>query len=159
YKCCRQERCLLIFISMMIKLTSLTRVGSIWSTKIGPNLRTTKYSTPFIHAVSKRRHKTYFHTHTRAHEQRRHLPGSGIELQKGSNTNKTNNTMRKTAGVVIIGNEILSGKFKDENIYVLGKFCTESGLRLCNVSIVEDDYKAIADAVRHQSENFDFVFT
>eukprot|EP01134_Creolimax_fragrantissima_P006725 CFRG6725T1 len=66
---------------------------------------------------------------------------------------------RKTAGAIIIGNEILSGKFQDVNSYALGTFCTNVGLRLKNITVVEDDYDDIIAAVEHHSEKFDYVFT
>lgn len=67
--------------------------------------------------------------------------------------------MDKTAGIVIIGDEILSGKFADENAqFLIGAFAG-LGVELRRVSIIPDELDDIADTVRRFSERFDWVFT
>ena len=67
--------------------------------------------------------------------------------------------MRKTAGAVIIGNEILSGKFADENAILLIKELRSLGVSLSNISIIPDDIDTIASTVVNFSNQFNIVFT
>jgi len=65
----------------------------------------------------------------------------------------------KTAGIVVIGDEILSGKFADENAKFLIGELRELGVALRRVAIIPDVPADIADTVRSFSERFDLVFT
>lgn len=67
--------------------------------------------------------------------------------------------MDRTAGIVIIGDEILSGKFADENAQFLIGALAGLGVSLRRVSIIPDDVDDIAGTVRRFSERFDWVFT
>jgi molybdenum cofactor synthesis domain-containing protein len=67
--------------------------------------------------------------------------------------------MAKTAGIVIIGDEILSGKFADENARLLIRELRDLGVELRRVAVIPDDLDDIADTVRSFSERFDYVFT
>lgn len=67
--------------------------------------------------------------------------------------------MDRTAGIVIIGDEILSGKFADENAQFLIGALAGLGVTLRRVSIIPDDIEDIAGTVRRFSERFDWVFT
>ncbi len=64
-----------------------------------------------------------------------------------------------TAAAIIIGNEILSAKFADENGPWLIKRCRELGIDLTRVSIISDDVDVIADEVRSVASSVDYVFT
>ena len=64
-----------------------------------------------------------------------------------------------SAGVVIIGNEILSGKFADENSpWLIGRL-RELGCDLLRIAVVADTEREIADEVARQSSSFDWVIT
>lgn len=64
-----------------------------------------------------------------------------------------------TAGIVIIGNEILSGRTKEANMLWLSAELKAMGIQLNECAIVRDDEAAIIAAVnRLRSEN-DYVFT
>ncbi|MDF1737243.1 MAG: molybdopterin-binding protein, partial [Minwuia sp.] len=52
-----------------------------------------------------------------------------------------------TAALIIIGNEILSGRTKDRNMGFLAEELTERGVRLMEVRVVADIQKEIVDAV------------
>ncbi len=67
--------------------------------------------------------------------------------------------MAKTAGIVIIGDEILSGKFADENAELLIGELRSLGVDLRRIAIIPDDVDDIATTVRRFSERFDYVFT
>ena len=64
-----------------------------------------------------------------------------------------------TAAVVIIGNEILSGRTADVNLTFLGRRLNEEGVRLREVRVVADDEAAIVEAINALRSRFDYVFT
>ena len=66
---------------------------------------------------------------------------------------------QKTAAVVVIGNEILTGKSEDRNASFLIGELYGLGVALRRVVIIPDDVEEIARAVRESSEMFDYVFT
>lgn len=67
--------------------------------------------------------------------------------------------MSKTAAIVIIGNEILSGKVADENGAFLARELRRLGVDLQRMAVVPDDPDAIGEEVRRCSERFDLVLT
>ncbi len=64
-----------------------------------------------------------------------------------------------TAAMLVIGDEILSGRTRDANMHYLAGKLTELGIDLKEVRIVSDDQDAIVDAVRVLSETYANVFT
>ncbi len=64
-----------------------------------------------------------------------------------------------TAGIVIIGNEILSGKVRDENSYFLASELRSLGVHLERISIIPDDIEVIGKEVAEFSGKYDYVFT
>ncbi|WP_349357439.1 molybdopterin-binding protein [Stappia sp.] len=64
-----------------------------------------------------------------------------------------------TAGFVVIGDEILSGRTKDKNIGYLAEFLTAIGIDLVEVRVVPDVEERIVEAVRALSERCTYVFT
>src|SRR5262245_39044331 len=64
-----------------------------------------------------------------------------------------------TAAILIIGDEILSGRTKDKNIGFIADTLTDIGIDLKEVRIVADEEEAIVEAVRPLSGRYDFVFT
>jgi molybdenum cofactor synthesis domain-containing protein len=67
--------------------------------------------------------------------------------------------MSKTAGIVIIGNEVLSGKTQDINSYF---FCAELrrlGVEVKKISTIQDEIELIGQEVAAFSTRYDFVFT
>lgn len=64
-----------------------------------------------------------------------------------------------TAAVIIIGDEILSGKFADENGPWLAKRCRELGIDLVRISIIPDDVGVIAAEVQRCDTLADYIFT
>jgi molybdenum cofactor synthesis domain-containing protein len=65
----------------------------------------------------------------------------------------------KIAAVIIIGNEILSGRTQDQNISYIGQSLEKLGIVLAEVVIIPDSEETIIDKVRSYSENYDYVFT
>ena len=64
-----------------------------------------------------------------------------------------------TAAMLVIGNEILSGKVVDTNSPYLAKQLRELGVDLERILTIPDDVELIAREVRALSEGFDHVFT
>ncbi|MES0825755.1 competence/damage-inducible protein A [Ruegeria sp. SCP11] len=64
-----------------------------------------------------------------------------------------------TAAMLVIGDEILSGRTRDANMHYLAGELTKHGIDLKEVRIVSDDAPAIEAAVKALSEGFDHVFT
>ncbi len=63
------------------------------------------------------------------------------------------------AAVVVIGNEILSGRTRDANVQAIGSALGAVGIRLREVRIVEDRETAIVEAVDALRVRYDYVFT
>lgn len=64
-----------------------------------------------------------------------------------------------TAALVVIGDEVLSGRTKDRNIGFVAERMTEIGVELREVRVVSDDTDAIVEAVNALRARFDHVFT
>lgn len=64
-----------------------------------------------------------------------------------------------TAAMLVIGDEILSGRTRDANMHHLAGRLTEVGIDLREVRIVSDDAPAIVAAVKALSAGFNHVFT
>src|SRR5262245_51257915 len=67
--------------------------------------------------------------------------------------------MSKTAGIIVIGNEILSGKTRDENSLYLVRELRDLGVDVRKVSVIPDELLLIANEVRAFSNSYDYVFT
>ncbi len=67
--------------------------------------------------------------------------------------------MSVTAAVLVIGDEILSGRTKDRNIGTIADRCTELGIDLHEVRVVADDLGDIVAAVNALRERYTYVFT
>jgi molybdenum cofactor synthesis domain-containing protein len=64
-----------------------------------------------------------------------------------------------TAAMLVIGDEILSGRTRDANMHYLAGQLTTRGIDLKEVRVVSDDHDAIVAAVRALSAAFTHVFT
>ncbi|MEF3047937.1 competence/damage-inducible protein A [Pseudotabrizicola sp. L79] len=64
-----------------------------------------------------------------------------------------------TAAMLVIGDEILSGRTRDSNMHFLANELTRHGIRLMEARVVADDHGTIVQAVRALSEQWDHVFT
>jgi FAD synthetase len=67
--------------------------------------------------------------------------------------------MAKTAGILIIGNEVLSGKVEDQNSPYLVRELRMLGVEVQRITTVPDDAGVIAEEVRAFAGRYDFVFT
>lgn len=64
-----------------------------------------------------------------------------------------------TAAMLVIGDEILSGRTRDANMHHLAGQLTEAGIDLKEVRVVSDDRDAIISAIQALADGFDHVFT
>ena len=64
-----------------------------------------------------------------------------------------------TAAVLVIGDEILSGRTKDKNIGTIADHLTSIGIRLKEVRVVPDVEDEIVAALNAMRARYDYVFT
>ena len=65
----------------------------------------------------------------------------------------------KTASIIIIGNEILSGRTQDTNSNYLAKILVEKGISLKEIRVISDDHSTIENVINSESTSKDYVFT
>ena len=63
------------------------------------------------------------------------------------------------AAIIIIGNEILSGRTQDTNVSFLAKWLNNLGVRIAEVRIIEDKEKSIINTIKEVKNNFKYVFS
>jgi molybdenum cofactor synthesis domain-containing protein len=64
-----------------------------------------------------------------------------------------------TAAMLVIGDEILSGRTRDANIHYLAGQLTDKGVDLKEVRVVSDEAQDIVEAVNALRDRWDYVFT
>ena len=64
-----------------------------------------------------------------------------------------------TAGIIIIGNEVLSGRTKDINTSTLAKWLNSIGIEVKEVRVIPDIESTIIETVNHLRKNFNYIFT
>ena len=64
-----------------------------------------------------------------------------------------------TAAVLVIGDEILSGRTKDKNIGFIADYLTAIGIDLKEVRVISDDERAIVEALNALRARYTYVFT
>ena len=65
----------------------------------------------------------------------------------------------KTAVIIIIGNEILSGKVRDSNSYFLARELRDLGVDVKRIFVIPDDIDVIGETALEFSNKYDYVFT
>lgn len=68
-------------------------------------------------------------------------------------------TMQPTAAIIIIGNEILSGRTQDTNIAYIGKKLAGVGVDLLEVRVIPDEEDRIINTVNEIRQHYTYVFT
>jgi molybdenum cofactor synthesis domain-containing protein len=63
------------------------------------------------------------------------------------------------ASLIIIGNEILSGRTQDANLAFIGRRLNERGIRLREVRVIPDVTEVIVETVNERRAKYDYVFT
>ena len=74
-------------------------------------------------------------------------------------SNSTDQSRQWTAALVVIGDEILSGRTQDKNVGQLATWLNDHGIRLAEVRIVPDDSGRIGEAVNALRASHDYLFT
>ncbi len=64
-----------------------------------------------------------------------------------------------TAAMIVIGDEILSGRTQDKNIAHVATKLSEVGIQMLEVRIIPDIEQEIVDAINHCRQKYDYVFT
>ncbi|MEO1694312.1 MAG: molybdopterin-binding protein [Pseudomonadota bacterium] len=64
-----------------------------------------------------------------------------------------------TAAVLVIGDEILSGRTEDQNIGYIATHCTAVGIQVREVRVVPDDRDEIVGAINTLRARYDYLFT
>jgi molybdenum cofactor synthesis domain-containing protein len=67
--------------------------------------------------------------------------------------------MKKTAAVILIGDELLSGRTQDVNFQQIAIFLGAQGIEAALAKIIGDNEAEIIDSVQKLSEAYDYVFT
>ena len=63
------------------------------------------------------------------------------------------------AAIIVIGNEILSGRTQDINVSFLSKWLNDLGVRVTEVRIIEDNEDSIIKNVNELKNKFKYIFT
>ena len=63
------------------------------------------------------------------------------------------------AAIIIIGNEILSGRTQDVNVSFLSNWLNDLGVRVGEVRIIEDKEESIVNCIREAKNKFKYIFT
>lgn len=68
-------------------------------------------------------------------------------------------TRTVTAAVLMIGDEILSGRTQDTNLKTIAEFLTPLGVQVREARVIPDVRETIVETVRSLSKTYDYVFT
>ena len=69
------------------------------------------------------------------------------------------NNKKTNAIIILIGNEILSGRTQDTNVVFLSKWLNELGVRVEEVRVILDEQEVIIKCINEVKKNFEYVFT
>jgi molybdenum cofactor synthesis domain-containing protein len=89
----------------------------------------------------------------------RHFSAEVAMSDADPSTHDGGNAKIVTACVLIIGNEILSGRTQDENLTFLAKGLNEVGVRLREARVIPDIAETIVATVNEARHRYDYVFT
>ena len=70
-----------------------------------------------------------------------------------------NKDNKVNAAIIIIGNEILSGRTQDVNITFLSKWLNNIGVRVEEVRVIADNEQAIVNCINEVRKKFKYIFT
>jgi len=72
---------------------------------------------------------------------------------------KNQNLKIVTAAMLVIGDEILSGRTQDKNVSYVALKLGDASIQLKEVRVIPDDTSEIVDALNHCRKKYDYVFT
>tara|TARA_B100000929_G_scaffold287264_1_gene273679 strand:- start:98 stop:868 length:771 start_codon:yes stop_codon:yes gene_type:complete len=64
-----------------------------------------------------------------------------------------------TAGIIVIGDEILSGRTQDTNSNFMSKQLIEAGIKLDEIRVIQDNRDSIIQNILHFHKTYTYVFT
>ena len=70
-----------------------------------------------------------------------------------------NEKKKINAAILIIGNEILSGRTQDTNTNTLANWLNSLGVKVNEVRVIPDEEKVIVDTLNYLRKNYNYVFT
>ncbi|XP_053982062.1 FAD synthase-like [Hylaeus volcanicus] len=70
-----------------------------------------------------------------------------------------NSGKHPTAGIIVIGDEILKAQVKDTNSFYACSLLYKHGVKVQKISVVRDNTEDIAEEIKHFSEKYNYVFT
>lgn len=71
----------------------------------------------------------------------------------------TENQANPTAAVLLVGNELLSGRTQDINLAYIAKRMVEKGIRLREARVISDTADVIVDSINELRQRYTYVFT
>ena len=86
-------------------------------------------------------------------------PQGGLDVSAAGKMGKRAIMSNPTAAIIIIGDEILSGRTKDKNIGWLAEQLNMQGIQLREARVIPDIREVIIDTVKSLSDAVDLVFT
>jgi molybdenum cofactor synthesis domain-containing protein len=92
----------------------------------------------------------------------RHEGAGNQVIMTTANTPAPHDSIAKglvTAALLVIGDEILTGRTKDKNIGYIAEYLTALGIDLVEVRVVGDEETAIVDALNALRKRYTYVFT
>ena len=69
------------------------------------------------------------------------------------------NYKKVNAAIIVIGDEILSGRTQDINVTFLAKWLNELGVRVEEVRVIADKQKSIINCIKEIKKKFKYIFT
>jgi len=66
---------------------------------------------------------------------------------------------KANAGIIVIGNEILSGRTQDVNVVIISKWLNNLGVKLEEVRVIPDIENSIIKTVNEVRKKFNYIFT
>ena len=70
-----------------------------------------------------------------------------------------NSNKKVNAAIIVIGNEILSGRTQEENVVHLSKWLNELGVKVEEVRIIPDKKETIVSCIREVKKRYKYIFT
>ncbi|MDZ4760494.1 MAG: molybdopterin-binding protein [Alphaproteobacteria bacterium] len=64
-----------------------------------------------------------------------------------------------TAAVLLIGDELLSGRTQDTNLKTIAEFLAPLGVEVCEARTIRDVHATIVSTVQHLRKTYDYLFT
>ena len=67
--------------------------------------------------------------------------------------------IKVNSAIIIIGNEILSGRTQDTNTSTIATWLNSIGVKVCEVRVIPDVEKTIVDTINSLKTTYDYIFT